>query len=555
MKIENATDIIANLLYASGIRHVVVSSGSRSLRMVKAVVAHAGLTTRMVVDERVAAFSALGISDCEKQPVALICTSGSAMLNYSPALAEAYYRGVPIIAITADRPIDVIDTNDGQTIHQFHAIDNVVKISIDIDATKGCDEVDFDKINEAISVALSPRKGPIHINLHLEEDSAMQQENDGAYNKAPIAPLSLSNQFKDHSVSKLSGKKILIFVGQRVADEDFNLSISRIVSYPNIVVVADVVSNCAVDNVISDVESIINDIKENSEIFAPDLLITMGKTSPLSRRFKEWLRSIESYSHWRVNDKEAPEDTFSHLTKTIVAYDTDFLNYLADNISQLAETSTSYRASWNRVYNVAIEQKEALLATSKWSDIRAINIILQSLPLDYVVQCSNGMTIRNVSLVGIKGRRVYCNRGVNGIDGSTSTALGFSSVSETPTLFISGDMSALYDISALFSGQLSPSFKMIIIANGGGEIFRMIKATRDYEYREDVLCHIPDIKWKDVAASVGMEYYEVANEAQLMNTISRFFNVGDKASLLVVKTPSGNSETYNEIINKIHNRI
>lgn len=550
MKIVNTTDIIANLLYKSGVKHVVVSSGSRSLRMVKAAVAHEGLTTRMIVDERVAAFSALGISDCEKQPVALICTSGSAMLNYAPALAEAYYRGVPIIAITADRPIDVLDINDGQTIHQFHAIDNIVKTSIDIDATKGCDEVDFDKINAALSVALSPRKGPIHINLHLEESSAILQEI-VIYDKEPISPQSLSNHFDDISVVDFADKKILIFVGQRVVDEDFNLSISRIASYPNIVVVADIVSNCIVDNVLTDVESIINEIKKNPEIFTPDLLITMGKTSPLSRRFKEWLRSIDSYSHWRVNDKEAPEDTYSHLSKTIVGDDTAFLNYLADNIPQLAEIPTSYSASWTRVYKVAVEHKRALLATSKWSDIRAVNAILQSIPKDYALQCSNGMTIRNVSLVGLKGYDVYCNRGVNGIDGSTSTALGFSSVSETPTLFISGDMSALYDVSALFSGQLSPKFKMIIIANGGGEIFRMIKATRDYEYREDMLCHVPDIKWKEVAASVGMEYYEVENEAQLMSAFSRFFHIGDKASLLVVKTPAGNSETYNEIINKI----
>ena len=554
MKIENTTDIIANLLYKSGVRHVVVSSGSRSLRMVKAVVAHEGLTTRMVVDERVAAFSALGISDCEKQPVALICTSGSAMLNYAPALAEAYYRGIPIIAITADRPIDVLDINDGQTIHQFHAIDNIVKTSIDIDATKGCAEADFDKINVALSVALSPRKGPIHINLHLEENSAILQE-DVVYDKELIAPQSLSKHFDDISVVDYADKKILIFVGQRVVDEDFNLSISRIASYPNIVVVADIVSNCIVDNVITDVESIITEIKANPEIFTPDLLISMGKTSPLSRLFKEWLRSIDSYSHWRVNDKETPEDTYSHLSKTIVGDDTAFLNYLADNIPQLEDITTSYSASWNRVYNAAIEQKNALLATTKWSDIRAINIILQSLPMDYVVQCSNGMTIRNVSLVGLKGYDVYCNRGVNGIDGSTSTALGFSTVSEAPTLFISGDMSALYDVSALFSGQLSPKFKMIIIANGGGEIFRMIKATRDYEYREDMLCHIPDIKWNEVAASVGMEYYEVENETQLMNAFSRFIQIGDKASLLVVKTPVGNSETYNELINKIQNSI
>lgn len=555
MKIVNSTDIIAEILYRSGVRQVVVSSGSRSLRMVKAVVAHSGLSVRMVVDERVAAFFALGISDCTSQPVALICTSGSAMLNYAPALAEAYYRGVPVIAITADRPIDVIDINDGQTIHQFHAFDNIVKKSIDIDATGACRVYDFDAINNAISVALSPRKGPVHINLHLLEASDDIADGSDVYNTPPFTPQSLPTQFNNLSASEFADKKILIFVGQMSDDIEFNARLSRLASYPSVVVVADAVSNCSAENVISDVEIIIDRLKEQPEKFNPDLLITMGKTSPLSRRFKEWLRSIDSYNHWRVNDKTAPEDTYYHLSKTILADDNAFLDFLADNIQEYPNPSLTYSASWKEIFDAAQRNKSALLASAEWSDICAVNIILNALPAGYILQSSNGMAIRNVSMVGTKSHRVYCNRGVNGIDGSTSTAVGFSSASEAPTLFISGDMSALYDISALFSGQLSPKFKMVIIANAGGEIFRMIKATREYEHREKMLCSIPDIKWNEVAEAVGMEYYEVADAEQLKLTIDSFLTIGDSPSLLVVNTTAGNSKTYNEIITKIHNNL
>ena len=112
MKIKETTDIIAEMLYRAGVRQVIVSSGSRSLRMVRAVADNKGLTVRMVVDERVAAFMALGMGDSTRQPVALVCTSGTAMLNYAPAVAEAYYRGMPLIVITADRPIESIGINE-----------------------------------------------------------------------------------------------------------------------------------------------------------------------------------------------------------------------------------------------------------------------------------------------------------------------------------------------------------------------------------------------------------------------------------------------------------
>lgn len=554
MKIVNSTDIIANILYDHGIRHVVVSSGSRSLRMVKSVASHKGLTVRMVVDERVAAFSALGISDCTLLPVAIICTSGSAMLNYAPALAEAFYRGIPLIVITADRPIDVVDINDGQTIHQFHAFDNIVKHSIDIDATSKCNEADFDTINEAVSIALSSRKGPVHINLHLEEVSDEASDVSVAYNKPPITPKLLRSHFEELSISDFAYKKILIFVGQRPADNDFDARISRLASFPNVVIVTDIVSNCKSGNVISDIETIIDEIKQSPDLFAPQLLITLGKTSPLSRRFKEWLRGIDSYAHWRVNDKSAPENTYSHLSKTIVADDNSFLDYLAENLSENSDIS-SFCSSWHRIFNNAQNEKVSLLSSVSWSDISAVNIILNAIPDEYVIQCSNGMAIRNLSLVGAKQHLVFCNRGVNGIDGSTSTAIGFSSVSDYPTLFISGDMSALYDVAALFSGQLSPKFKMVIIANGGGEIFRMIKATRDYELREEMLCAIPQVSWRDVANAVGMEYFEVNGASELSQTINSFFKIQDNASLLVVNTSAGNSKTYNDIINKIQNKL
>lgn len=555
MKIEESTDIIAQILYRSGVRHAVVSSGSRSLRMVRAVADNANIKVRMVVDERVAAFSAIGINDYTSRPVALICTSGSAMLNYSPAVAEAYYRGIPLIIITADRPTEVLDINDGQTIRQFHAIDSIVKVSIDIDATTRCSESDFDEINRVISIAMSPRKGPVHINLHLEEGNAFIPAESTGYNKAPATPDAIrwNDYLSASELSELSHKKILIFLGQMRPDRNLSKSVRQLARQDNIVVVADAVSNCSGGNIINDIESIVGKVKDYPEIFNPEIVITMGKTSPVSRRFKEWLRNIGDYRHWRINDRQEPEDTYYHLDKTIVAEDDMFLEYLTDNLPTNVETS--YSQQWLNLRTEAQTIKKTLISNSPWSDISAIDTILGHLPEGYNIQCSNGMSIRYLSLTGTADHPLYCNRGVNGIDGSTSTALGFSSVADAPTLLITGDMSALYDISALYSGQLSPAFKMVIMANKGGEIFRMVPATRDYENREGMLCLIPDIRWENVARSVDMEYYEASNSEMLCHALPRFFSDNTAAAMLVINTPAGNSRAYSDIIKEIYNKL
>ncbi|MDE6317292.1 MAG: hypothetical protein K2L73_02695, partial [Muribaculaceae bacterium] len=318
-------------------------------------------------------------------------------------------------------------------------------------------------------------------------------------------------------------------------------------------VVADIVSNCLGCNRITDIESIIGKVREMSEIYAPDLLITLGKTSPVSRAFKEWLRGIPRLSHWRVNDIPTPEDTYFHLEKTIVADDKTFLKYLSDNL--LSPNAVYFSTPWLTLYSHAEEIKQSLLDSAAWSDIGSINLIVMNLPEGYDIHSSNGMTIRYLTLTGTCGHAAYCNRGVNGIDGSTSTALGFSTVANGKTLFISGDMSALYDISALFSGQLSPKFKMIIIANGGGEIFRMTKATRDYEAREEMLCRIPSINWSDIAASVDMAFFSADSFETLKSNLVPFFSENARAALMVIYTGAGNSIIYRNIIKEIYKQL
>lgn len=582
MKIVEATDNIAKILVAADVRNVVVSSGSRSLRMVRAAIDNEELNVKMIVDERVAGFFALGISESTCEATALVCTSGTAMLNYAPAIAEAYYRGIPLVVITTDRPKEVIDINDGQTIHQFHALDNIVKTSIDIDATKMCGKETYDSLVQAIIEGLTPRKGPVHVNLHLHEGGEIYnipaiEYNPDAWWISAVAKSSFPESMMSNNSycasgkqtftindlgewnksAELLGRKILLFIGQRNYDVRFDRYIERLANHDNIVIVADIVSNCHADGVISNIEPMMTVVKKHPDEFKPDIFISLGKTSPISRSFKEWLRGIDDYRHWRVNDTYKEEDTYYHLNYNIVADDLKFAEWLLaiveNDMSKNDETKhfVNYRDLWLSEYaHVEMSLKKSLEQVP-WSDIYAINMMLKALPANYDIQCSNGMSIRYLALADPSDYKVYCNRGVNGIDGSTSTALGFSSVNNKSTLLISGDMSALYDVSALFSGQLNPKFKMVVIANGGGEIFRLTKATRDYEQRESMLCALPSIDWAKVAGAVGMEYLEANDAEELSGILTAFFNIGDKATLLIINTPAGNSIVYRDIIKQI----
>lgn len=552
MENMEATDIIAKILEYNGVKDAVVSSGSRSLRMVRAVDDNPAITVRMVVDERVAAFMTLGISDATQRPVALVCTSGTAMLNYAPAIAEAYYRGVPIVVITADRPPEMIDINDGQTIRQFHALDNIVKMSIDIDATRHCCKEDFDEVWSAVNASVSPRKGPVHINLHLPEGLTPSVLYSADCYNAPEYCNCNATDFMMQG-DGLKDKKILVFIGQRYHDSDFDAEIERLAKCPNVEILADIVSNCHAEGVINDIDTLMREKNLHGSDLCPDILITFGKTSPLSRRFKEWLRNAGDYSHWRVTDKEAPEDTYYHLSRTIVTDDTAFLRWLNGNIG--GASAAPAERPWRLLHEIVEEKKRSVLSRIHWGDMCAIHTIAGFLPERCAVISSNGMSIRNLS-VCLSGRRLFiCNRGVNGIDGSTSTALGYSLASDKLTVLVSGDMSAIYDISALYSGYLSPRFKMIIIANGGGEIFRAIPATSSYDARERLLCNIPDINWSYVARSVGMDYFEASSKNELEKLLPGFFVQNENAGMLVVNTPPGNSGMFEAALKEYESNI
>ncbi|MDE5683116.1 MAG: 2-succinyl-5-enolpyruvyl-6-hydroxy-3-cyclohexene-1-carboxylic-acid synthase, partial [Muribaculaceae bacterium] len=278
--------MLASLAADYGVRHVVVSPGTRSAPL--AVVFHRSghFCMHTVIDERCAAFMALGMALKTDSPVLLICTSGSALMNYGPALTEAYYRRVPLIAITADRPARWIDQLDSQTMRQAGALSAVVRRSADIPVAAACNAQLFSKavreVNEAFSEALSGRKGPVHINVQLDVPLTRMTNAEAALEPRiirSIRPEASATDFSD-IVASLADKKVMIISGDTTPEEQS--AFSRTI--PNIPVLSEAQSNIPNGFNIGCFDRFINENKA----LEPDVIITVGG-SLVSARLKNWL--------------------------------------------------------------------------------------------------------------------------------------------------------------------------------------------------------------------------------------------------------------------------
>lgn len=524
------TNLTARLLVEAGIHRAVVSPGARNAPLLQSL-SDADMSLTVVADERVAAFVALGMAVESGEPIAIACTSGSALLNYAPALAEALYRRVPIVVLSADRPAFRIDRADSQTIHQTGALAAVVKRSNSLPAASGSDALKHSRllIIEAINEAISRPGGPVHINIPIDFEADRPE-------KVDVRPITVVHS--DHTLSTArsrqlgcelaSPRKILIVAGGMMPSQKINKAIAKISALPNVAVVAEPTANIHATAVVRSPEATLTGANpETIEALRPEVVITIGGAI-ISARLKKLLSSTPHLEHWAVGGLicGALPDTFGCLTKVIDLEADAFMPLLASAMQPHRATS-DYAAKWL----IASHRGEALFRSainrSPWGAMSAITSLLTSVPRRWNIQVSNGMSIRIASLAAsIAGQwhRFDCNRGVSGIDGSTSTAIGASiTYTAAPTLFISGDMSALYDLASLASGIVPSRFRMAVISNGGGEIFRFSKATRNLPIRSELL-EMEGLKvpLKATAEGCGMDYYEAASMEELKAALPLF---------------------------------
>lgn len=538
-------NILADLLLANGINRAVISPGSRNAPLVVALTRRAGLQTSVVIDERSAAFIALGMAIQSGKPVALVCTSGTALLNYAPAVAEAFYRGVPLIIISADRPEEWIDQDDSQTIWQQNALSPYVKRSCDIPA-----HTDFSNgewvcnrlINDLLLEAVNGRKGPVHINMRL--DAPLNNITDLQPDRSRVIRMvSPSVELPTSEARRIgemiaSPRKVLIIVGFHEPDEKLNRALAKLALLPNVAVMTETIANLHSARFINRIDSTLCRLsKEQREQLAPDVVITAGGAL-VSRFVKDWLRSLEGVEHWHVGLSHTTIDCFKHLALRIEMRPAIFLRQLASAL-QIFKAPSDYARLWHEAKISAQGIHEKYIADSPWSDMKVFSYIIPNIPSRWNLHLSNGTPIRYAQLMDCSHiHRCDCNRGVSGIDGCSSTALGASVVYNDTTLLITGDMSCQYDIAAFSSQLVSPKFKVIVICNGGGGIFRFIPSTSSLPELETYFAVGTRLPLRQVADGYGFAYFEAHDFSGLKQSFKKFVSVNDAPAILAVYTPA-----------------
>lgn len=545
-KIPLAQSLI-QIFKAKGIEHIVISPGSRNAPLTIGFASNSDFTCYSIADERCAGFFALGIAQQLQKPVAVVCTSGSALLNYYPALAEAFYSQIPFVVVSADRPLSKIDIGDGQTIRQQNVFDNHSLYNANL--TEEQSEKNNQKICEALDISIL-KKGPVHINVPFEEPL---YETTNITNYPNITNLtnsfnSLQNSFNSYINSFNSYQKKLILVGTNYPNEIDSDIIQKLADNSSVVVMTETTSNLHHEKFVDKIDVLITPFSEEDfKELQPDLLITFGGMI-VSKRIKAFLRKYQPQQHWHIDPLRA-YDTFGCLTHHIEQNPNEFFRKLA---GETTEPESNYN---DFVQQIKENRKQKSLTFSQavpYSDYSVFEKIVKFLPDDIQLQISNSSAIRYLQLFDLKPSiEVFCNRGTSGIDGSTSTAIGASVISEKPVVLITGDIGFFYDSNALWNNYIPDNFKIILVNNSGGGIFRILPGHQKNEVFSTFFETQHNLNAQHLAKMFRFNYFQAQNELETEIGLERFLKCDSKC-ILEIKTPTDvNDEMLKEFFKSL----
>ncbi len=535
--------ILLDVIMAHGAIEAVCSPGSRNTPLLIAAAARGSLKKHVVVDERSAGFTALGIAVATRRPVILICTSGTALLNYAPAVAEAFYQSVPLIVISADRPSQWIDQDDSQTIRQPEALAHIVKKSYHIDAEHlpGKEQLWFVNrmANDAMTEAMSRRQGPVHINISLNPPLG-GKTGVCPHSERKVTLLQADPSLPDIKMRELADfacdRKILLIAGFMPPDDRLNRAVSSLMSLPNVYVMAETLSNLHLPGRHWNIDTVLSVLTpDDMERLKPDLIISIGG-SLVSRMIKEFLRSCENACNWAVGFSHTTVDCFQSLTLRIEADRSAFIKRLASLLRhKKTDIRHDYSAEWTAASEKALRSHYDFIAACGWSEITAHSLLLNAIPPSANLYLSNGTPVRYAQLLLERmPHACYCNRGVSGIDGCTSTAIGGAIAFKGMSVLVTGDMSFAYDCGALNIREVPDRMRIAVIKNGGGGIFRFIASTSKLEERERYFCADPEVPVEGLAMAYGWRYLKAASEEELWAALPSFFNPDATKAILEI---------------------
>ncbi len=532
---------LARLGAAKGVRHAVISPGSRSAPLVIAFDAQPEIQCLQVIDERSAAFFALGMAQQLHAPVALISTSGSAVLNYGPAIAEAFYQRIPLLVITADRPAEWVDQGEGQAIRQYGVLALHMKRSVELPRHSD-DELSRwhcgRLINEAIDATLLPVPGPVHVNVPFEEPLYGTVAEHTPTSRTIGQVMTESFILPEHArwlIQQLStSPKVMVLAGQGEWSKGMKDQLALLAGLPQCTVLTEATSNLDDHAFITCIDRVIEGVKDaNSEALKPELLITFGG-AVVSKRIKGLLRSWRPDQHWHIDVGQRHYDTYQSLTHDIAVSPEIFFAQIAP---QVRAAESTYATDWRAVDQHTTSLHHQQLTNAPWSDLKVFEQVLQRIPPGSDVHLANSTPARYVQLFERRtDMRYFSNRGTSGIDGCTSTAVGSAFITQRPTTLLVGDTAFLYDSNAFWNRLLSPELRVIVIDNGGGNIFRYI-AGPDQDPERLHWFEAPHGRDPiSLARSYGLPCYEATDMSTLTESLEALYRPHDKAAVLVVRT-------------------
>ena len=548
---------------------VVVSPGSRNVPLAIGFASNKKFKCYSIVDERSAAFFALGLSQKSKKPTILICTSGSALLNYYPAIAEAYYSEIPLIILSADRPEYKINIGDGQTINQSNVFEKNILYSNSLkqDCSHATEEIiksnlqkivndkdDFCKIEklqksiqtnneEIIEIAFNlsiNKMQPVHLNVPMEEplyefvDSPSINVKVKKKIEKTLSIKDLDNYY--NTINKAS--KILILIGVSDGDILSKKSIQKINSCSSIIVMKEHTSNVFNESFISNIDRLIGpiELQSNSDyIFdelSPEIVISLGGMI-VSKKIKSFLRNYKPTKHFHIGNNISKDSFYSgvkHINTTA--------NKFFENIN-LNKSNSNYFDKWNQLDTSKLDLHNRYMKVINFSDLKVFEIMTNWIPKKYNIQVANSTPIRYFQLFDLKNKNMmFANRGTSGIDGSTSTAIGSSVQNDSPVLLVTGDLSFFYDVNALWNNHIPKNFRIIIINNSGGGIFKILPGFKENNLFSEFIETQHNLSARLIAKMFNFNYTRVSTKFGLNLCLRTFFKNSKKPKILEIKTSS-----------------
>ena len=541
-------NILTSLLLEYGVSDAVVCPGSRNAPIVHNLSVCEAIRCRPVTDERSAAFYALGLAIATKRPTVVCVTSGSALLNVMPAVAEAAYQHVPLVVISADRPQQWIDQLDGQTIPQSDALGRFVRKAVQLPEPHNDEERWLCRrlVNEAMHLATCRQGAPVHINVPISEPLF-------EFDTEQLPLLSRFNNIKRAAIKDASmdmpeafheAKRPMIVIGQ-LAHGTVSHETIRSLS-EKYVVMSEPLSNPsymtihfdeAIRYIVSD-NSSINDDEDDKTAYYPDYVIYVGDTL-VSKPARRFLRNAKAPSCLVTPDAADIHDPLMTLTD-IVECDTDSINALLASLCDAPDTDERCRFHdrWRSFLDAYAAHADAYAPEySQMATVKYFEEQLADLDIDICVHYANSSAVRLACIYA--QHYVWCNRGVNGIEGSLSTAAGFSLATHDMTVCVIGDLSFFYDQNALWNSNLRGNLRIILLNNRGGGIFRQLPGLSDSPAADDLVMASHENTAQGICTQNDIGYLSAKNMDEMqIGVVTLLTRESERPMLLEVFTDS-----------------